>query len=141
LELKNVKWRDHHGDHFRERINALLLENDQLITSLENVNFDRSIETNQSLYNHDRHYMLVSNSSGTLQPPWYDDSCETLKRQNYSFLRQFRTSNMINKINEERRRSMNLASDLRKYKDKRNELLLNYCQISFIRTSLKKAHL
>jgi hypothetical protein len=85
-EFKIYKWRDHHGDHLHEQINVLLLWNDQLITSLINIDIDRAIETTQILYYNAGFYMLASNSSSTLQPPWWEKRCEMLNRQKYSFL-------------------------------------------------------
>ena len=76
-------------------------------------NVNSAVDLITAIYQDAGKCMLVNFRYFSSQPPWWDDECDYLKSVKYIALRKFRSSN--------------LESDLRLFKDKRNNFK-NHCR-------------
>ena len=110
--VNKYKWQERFADVFRVNINTLLNENCNIIMNLITTNIEAAIDKiNAVYYEAGKNMLLLPNFKRSLQPLWWDEQCDNLKKQKYTYLRKFRASN--------------LASDLNEYKDRRN-IFKNY---------------
>ena len=92
--------------------------------NLITTNIEAAIDKiNAVYYEAGKKMLLLPNYKRSLQPLWWDEQCDNLKKQKYTYLRKFRASN--------------LPSDLNEYKDRRN-IFKNYCNAKMFELQRKK---